>query len=271
MTSTIARLYHSYGVTWRFAILASILAVLLAVVSWNVLTYTVPKVVSRLAELDAKTRTKICAHRANSIPMYRQAIQYFDCLEIDVHVNPPVGGPPAVYHPPVENNHGLTLDFLLTHEDLPKGRLWLDVKDLSEDNWNAFHERLVRLIPPDRRGDVIVETVWSESSVRQAATAFRNSGFAFSYYLPTDEAIACGNLRTLACDDFRRQVLSTVEMGFSHLSFDAHAYSFVLSINDELPAKVRLLTWDLSRMWPRKTLLDRVDVYIVTFPSPFAT
>lgn len=225
---------------------------------------------SKVATLDHAMREKICAHRCNNIPMYRDALRYFDCIEMDIHIQPPAGGPDAVYHPPAENNHGLTLQTLLNNERLPKRRLWLDVKDLSESNWGPFLDRLTHLIPSARRADVIVETVWSDLAVQPAAAAFRSKGFAFSYYVPTEEAMACGATQSQACDALRRQVLSTASMGFSHLSFDARTFPFVRSIRAELPPAMRLLTWDLTKAWPRTDLINAVDVYIINFPSPHA-
>jgi hypothetical protein len=221
---------------------------------------------TRLAALDDGLQQKVCAHRCNDVPKYRAADRLFDCVEIDVVITPPTGGPAAVYHPPHENDRGLTLDFLLANQSLPRGKLWLDVKDLSAENWKGFLDQLLELIPSERRDDIIIETGWSSPSVRQAASAFRERGFAFSYYLPTEQAIGCGPATTEACKRLREEVLLTVSMGFSHLSFDARAYTFVESIRNDLPPSVRLLTWDLSRAWRQLDLIREVDVYIVRLP-----
>jgi len=226
---------------------------------------------TQLATLDSSQRQKVCAHRSNNVPKYRAAGKIFDCIEMDVVLDPPAGGPPAVYHPPAENNHGLSLRFLLTNEGLPRGKLWLDVKDLAQDNWAPFLDLLTELVPPERRPDVIVETSWSDSTVRAAAAAFRDKGFLVSYYLPTDEALACGVDVSAACNDLRSEVLQATELGFSHLSFDARAREFVDTIRGRLAPSVRLLTWDLSETWSERDLIDGVDVYIVIFPDPFTT
>ena len=226
-------------------------------------------VLEKVAALDDASRRKICAHRANNIPMYRSANRHLDCIEIDVHVSPASGGLAAVYHPPEENNHGLSLEFLLSQESLPKGRLWLDTKDLAPSNWSAYLELLTRLVPPERRGDVIVETVWSTADIEPVAAAFRERGFAVSYYFPAEDAKACAGSRMPGCDDLRRRVLATLSRGFSHLSFDAQAESFVETLRPGLPPGVKLLTWDLTRMWPRRPLLDDVEVYIVYWPGPY--
>lgn len=231
----------------------------------------VQQVATKLSTLDSSVRQKICAHRTNNVPMYRSANEIFDCLEIDVFVTPPIGGPAAVYHPPHRNNHGLTLEFLLSNESMPKGKLWLDVKDLSESNWVPFLDLLTKTIPAARRSQTIVETKWSRPSVAPAAAAFRRAGFLFSYYLPTQESIECGSIRSQLCDDLRNFVMSTASMGFSHLSFDARAYPFVQTMRDRLPPSVRLLTWDISKTWPQSSLISEVDIYIVPFRSPFST
>ena len=163
----------------------------------------------------------------------------------------------------------MTLEFLLTHEKLPKGKLWLDTKDLSPANWVSYLELLNRLIPAARHRDVIVETVWGADGVSPVAAAFRENGFQFSYYLPTEAAIECKGRVTAVCDQFRRDVLKTLTAGFSHLSFDAGGYSFVQSIRKDMPPSVRLLTWDLTREWPNEQLLDDVEIYIVKLPNPY--
>ena len=226
-------------------------------------------VFEKVAAIEPRSRPKICAHRANNVPMYRRARAHFDCVEIDVHVSPAYGGPPAVYHPPDTNFFGLTLEFLLTHEKLPTGRLWLDTKDLSPANWRAYLDLLNRLVPAAKRPDVVVETVWGTADVQPVAAAFRDDGYDFSYYLPTERAADCGTSATPDCDRFRQDVLGTLGAGFSHLSFDAVDYPFVRSIRKDMPASVGLLTWDLSPDWPDRELLDEVDIYIVVLPHAY--
>ena len=225
------------------------------------------EVLRKVIATDENLRPKVCAHRCNNIPMYRFAWKHFECIEIDVHVTPKAGGSAGVYHPPDRNFHGLTLDFLLAREKLPRGTLWLDTKDLSPVNWRGYLEQLRRLIPASRRRDVIVETVWATPDVGDAAAAFRSSEFQFSYYLPTDLAARCGALATPECLAFRNEVLATLESGFSHLSFDAAAFPFVQAIQGGLPPSVKLLTWDLSREWPKRELFEAVDIYIVNLPN----
>jgi hypothetical protein len=258
-------------VPWLVALVcAAIAAASVATCLWKLRTPHDPlqRIASRLATLDETRRSKICAHRANDVPRYRAAIALFDCVEIDVVVEPPTGGPPAVYHPPAANHHGLSLEFLLANEALPRGRLWLDVKDLDDDNRDALLDQLTRQVPPARRGDTIVETGWADPAVAGAATAIRGAGFLFSYYLPTEAAMACGAERSEECEALREQVLSTVGSGFSHLSFDARAFAFVQTLRADLPQSVQLLTWHISGSWPLAELIDEVDVYIVRFPSP---
>jgi hypothetical protein len=269
MTRRLRDLLRSSAVAWGVSLLSILLVAGLGAAAWWRQRPVFDDVLERAAALDDRSRRKLCAHRANNIPMYRSAHRHLECIEIDVHVSPASGGFAGVYHPPDENNHGLTLEFLLSRESLPTGKLWLDTKDLSPSNWAAYLELLVRLIPPERRGDVIVESVWSGPDVRPVAAAFRGRGFAFSYYLPTEEATDCGERRTVECDGLRRRVLETLSAGFSHLSFDARAESFVATLRPDMPAGIRLLTWDLTRTWPKRALLDDVEVYIVYWPGPY--
>ena len=58
--------------------------------------------------------------------------------------------------------------------------------------------------------------------------------------------------------------------GDFHISASTHeAESFVETLRPDLPPGVKLLTWDLTRTWPRRPLLDDVEVYIVYWPGPY--
>lgn len=266
------RLLHSRVPAW-------LAVVVMAIACAGVLLYCVghyrdrpnptETALARLAALDPDERQKICAHRGNGTAKYRAAAILFDCVEIDLVIDPPTGGPIAVYHPPAENDFGVTLTGLLTGEGLPRGKLWLDVKDLSDSNWLRLLHSLETLIPTSRRKDVFIETSWSEPSVRSAATGFRDAGYHFSYYLPTEEAIECRDRRDESCEAFRRRVLTTLAMEFTHLSFDMRGYPFVQSIRDRLPPEIRFLTWHIRRPWPELDLLRDVDIYIVTMPGRY--
>ncbi len=269
LKATLRQIGRSSTVAWGVALVSILAAILFAVLAWHFHKATLDEVLTQVQSLDRDAWRKICAHRANNIPTYRQALGHFNCIEIDVHIEPTAGGSAAVYHPPESNNHGLTLDFLLTNELLPPGKLWLDTKDLSKSNWSAYLAQLKRLIPASRRSDVVVETVWSDADVQEASSAFRLSGFAFSYYLPTDEARACGSSHTADCNSLRRQVVATVARGFSHVSFDYRAYQFAKSIRGDLPAEVKFLTWDLSKSWPKPKLLEDVEIYIINLPTAY--
>jgi hypothetical protein len=222
-----------------------------------------------LAKLEPEQRSKICAHRANSLIRYRLANRLFHCIEIDVVVSPTVAERPSVYHPPDSNYRGLSLERLLRRGRLPAGALWLDVKDLGEANWRTLHSLLLELIPIDRRPDILIETGWADEAAALAVEGFHRSGFPVSYYLPTQEAIECGASESEDCMAFRMAVLRTLDLGFSHLSFDARGYEFVQAIRTELPESLRLLTWHTARSLPQMEMLDEVDLYIVTFRTPF--
>ena len=221
-----------------------------------------------LARMQPQMRSQVCAHRANTVARFRLAGWLFDCVEIDVVVTPAVANVPSVYHPPDSNYLGLSLEQLLHDASLPKGALWLDVKDLGEDNWRTLLALLHELVPVERRPSVVVETGWADEAVAVPIDAFRRSGFQVSYYLPTERAFDCAALASMECQQFRAEVLRTVSFGFSHLSFDARGYEFVRTIRNQLPGHVRLLTWHTARMLPQEEMLGDVDLYIVKFRTP---
>ena len=224
---------------------------------------------SGLAKLEPEQRSQVCAHRANSLAKYRLARRVFDCIEIDIVITPEVASEPSVYHPPDSNYRGLSLEQLLQRLSLPRGILWLDVQDLGEANWSNLYSLLGELIPVDRRADIVIETWWADDSAKDAIDAFREAGYLVSYYLPTREAADCGGHVSEYCNAFRADVLGTMRLGFSHLSFDARGYEFVQTLRDELPEGTRLLTWHTSRILPQMDMLDDVDLYVVRFPTPF--
>lgn len=221
-----------------------------------------------LSKLEPEFRRKVCAHRANTMARFRLAGALFECTEIDVVVDPPVAATPSVYHPPDSNYRGLSLERLLRGAALPSGMLWLDVKDLDENNWPELKSLLNYLIPAERHPNIVVETGWAGNAAEVAIREFLSDGFQVSYYLPTDQAIDCGARQSEDCNAFRTAVLKTMALGFSHLSFDARGYEFVQTIRHELPKGVRLLTWHTARTLPQTEMLDDVELYIVRFRTP---
>ena len=265
------RIRSGYG-KWLLAALA---AVLLAGVLWSPAVRGIKETRlllnqwAGLARLERDQRRKVCAHRANSVARFRLAGSLFDCIEIDVVLAPAVAGLPSVYHPPDSNYLGLSLEQLLRRASLPAGMLWLDVKDLDQDTWHALISLLHELVPIERRHAIVIETGWAEEAASVAIDEFRRSGFQVSYYLPTERAIACAARESEECGAFRAEVVKTMGLGFSHLSFDARGYEFVQTIRHELPEPVRLLTWHTARTLPQTEMLDDVELYIVRFRTPF--
>lgn len=256
-------------------LLVTLAAALLASVLWSPVVRGINEtrlfLIQRaaLAGLESSLRRKVCAHGANSRARFRLAGWLFDCIEIDVVLAPAVADAPSVYHPPDSNYRGLSLEQLLRHTSLPAGMLWLDVKDLAEDNWHVLISLLHELVPVERRPTIVIETGWAEEAASVAIDEFRRSGFQVSYYLPTEQAIGCAARRSGECNAFRAAVLKSMRLGFSHLSFDARGYEFVQTIRHELPESVRLLTWHTARTLPQTEMLDEVELYIVRFRTPF--
>lgn len=270
MNSPLSRLRGNVS-KWLIIAVAS---VALVAMSWPYATRGVQQVRglatqwAGLEKLEPEHRGKVCAHRANTLTRYRLANRLFDCIEIDVVVTPAVADRPSVYHPG-SNDRGPSLEQLLRRSRLPAGVLWLDVKDLGEANWRTLHSLLLELVPEERLPDILIETGWADEAAAVAVDGFRRSGFPVSYYLPTREAIECGPSESEDCVAFREMVLRTLDLGFSHLSFDARGYEFVQAMRHELPQPLRLLTWHTARRFPQLEMLDDVDLYIVRFRTPF--
>jgi heptose-I-phosphate ethanolaminephosphotransferase len=154
----------------------------------------------RAAGVHPKLRLSLWAHRVNTLAKMMEVAPLFGGAEIDV-VYDAHARALAVNHPP-DPPSGLLLDTLLAyaHRLNPKLGLWLDVKNLDEDNAARILAELEKLDARYAiRGRALVET----EHTGKAAAALRQAGFRSSYYLPTAvvTARAPGSGEALGCDE----------------------------------------------------------------------
>jgi hypothetical protein len=237
---------------------------------------------TRAPEL-APERSRLCAHRDNSVLKFLEARAAYDCVEMDVVLDSTSrgDGPAFVFHPPTPDP-GLPLYDLLARTGVPRLGMWLDVKNLTARNAPPFLARIAALVPPALRGRVIVETGNRELARSAAAAAIADSGFVFSYYLDTELGCTCSRATNPGCEGTIRQLAGELNGGaFTGLSFDARGRAVARAQQDRLAPRPVLNTWtpmdrceDGSRAQPldppaRDSLLGDVQKYLVQMRSAF--
>jgi heptose-I-phosphate ethanolaminephosphotransferase len=225
---------------------------------------------------------KVWAHRANSLGKLSEVIGIFPGAELDLVFDEATKRLEVRHpHPPPAIDVDLDLEEVL---DFLKGRgaethLWLDLKNLEEDNLDGVLARLSEL---DQRYDlkdrVIVETTYTGSGFDQ----FFEQGFYTSYYLPTEEILSA--LETDDADQLRQLATQMSNVVRRHraraMSFDIRLYDFVKEYLESLAAMNDLdyLTWDLSvnsstigfaQQIYERDLDERIKIILVPFSSRF--
>jgi hypothetical protein len=214
---------------------------------------------------------RLCAHRINSLERFEQAASIFNCLEIDVMLHGD-GSQAFAYHPhvtPPEPRDQPLAPLLSRGSELDK-RLWLDMKNLSEENVDGFLTLLSKHASAFDEGDLMVE-VQAKNAGTPTLTKLREHRILISYYLPTEEAARCSSITPPddACDDFRERVVADLTRDeFDVLSFD---YTSSLPFVRALPVRPLLAAWaldtDLTSYQPSEDILD-YQMFIIKFAVP---
>jgi hypothetical protein len=223
--------------------------------------------------------SRLCAHRANTLFKYLEATAAFDCVEADIVLERDSAGTTRafVFHPPGNEesrrtNPGLELGPLLRNAGLPRGRLWLDVKNLTEANSGALLAGLNAVVPPARRSEVLIESPNLALARSPAARAIGRAGYTLSFYLPTETAISCSKRFDIACERAARRFAGALGgSAFTGLSFDARGAGLARAVRATMPLPPVLNTW--AQRWPATedelALLEQVQMYLVEMPGGF--
>jgi hypothetical protein len=234
---------------------------------------------ARQARSDYANGGRLCAHRANTVFKYLEAMAAFDCVEADVVLEQDAhrAAHPMVFHPPgpagpERVNPQLDLAGLLGHAGLPRAYLWLDVKNLDLANTAGLLAGLDAVVPPERRGTVLVESPNLALARSAAADAIAGSGYTLSFYLPTETALGCARRFGPGCRRAARQLADSLrESGFRGISFDARGARLAQALSATLPVTPALNTW--SSRWPSTpadlALLESVQMFLVEMPGGF--
>jgi hypothetical protein len=147
----------------------------LSVIFYNVYKY-VPYRFEHLTELQ-----KVHAHRVNTITKLNQASVYYSGIELDVIFDVKTNKF-DVFHPPVKSI-GLSLETYLSNISNKELKIWLDFKNLTENNKQQATARLFYLITKFKLNKQLLLVESQNISQLQYIT---NKGFLTSYYVPSD-------------------------------------------------------------------------------------
>lgn len=195
----------------------------------------------------AAFKTRLWAHRVNTLGKMMEAVRLFDGVEIDV-VFDAASGELLVNHPP-QPPSGLTLEQQLAYAGrwAPKLALWLDIKNFSEANAAGVVEALKRLDAQHSiRGRALVET----DHTGPAAALLRSAGFTSGYYLPT--ALVTSHE---GCDAAARLESMLAARRFAAVTYDFRGHRWVERCLGNAIGRLGLATytWDVERSLSERT------------------
>lgn len=182
-------------------------------------------------------------HRVNSLRRLKFLYDDFKGFECDIHFDSERNSF-FVTHGDVQTDSPTLLQYL--EFDKQKKIFWLDVKNLSDSNVDAFCNALLAL---DKKFG-IRDRVIVESADREMAELVAGKGFFTSFYLPLNYVNGTDqNLLAEHCND-----------SSSHISTVSEDIFFHKSLQLNCPQK-RQLTWDISFLHSidKKILLQNVN------------
>ncbi len=162
---------------------------------------------------------KVWAHRVNSLDKLNYTQKFYSGVELDV-VFDSITNTFDVNHPPALSV-GLNLDTYFSEITNKEVKLWLDFKNLSEDNAQKSAEVVDRLA---KKHGLKNENILIESTEIHNLQIFKSKGFKTSFYLP--QLVALANETTLVPTiDSIKQLL--VKYPTSGISSNVNAYEVV--------------------------------------------
>ena len=205
-------------------------------------------------------QTRILPHRVNSIGKLRDVqASGFSGLELDAIYGLGNKDTFIVSHDESDNSD-LTFEAFLSLSSVSSlKKIWLDLKNMNADNYQAILARLNTLDDAFTLKDrLILET--SETS--DFMSAFHQSGWHTSYYLPTK------SISTMLTDNNVEQMKKIAEslaaqrerQRLAAVSFDKVLYPFVKKyLEPLLPATTVYHTWDLTIKLYDKDFKDKLN------------
>ena len=200
---------------------------------------------------------KFWLHRVNHPEMLTSYYDYYSGFEMDIIFHSEEGD----YKYKFENSHdidlstwyGLDVQFS-TLKDLGFANsskvLWLDFKNLNEDNWEKSMEVLENLVDTygfsEKKDDIIVESNnWVYLNI------FSQSGYKTSYYFPYYDFSSMSDEELQSAKDILTEALNSGYIDM--VSFCSSYYDFVI---ENCGSSVKMLTWVDGVRWPNVVISD---------------
>ncbi|MEX2597819.1 MAG: hypothetical protein WEC59_12915 [Salibacteraceae bacterium] len=143
------------------------------------ITCTTEKEAEPSNKAEATSTTEIWVHRVNSIMKWNEVSRSYNGIETDVVFE---NGRFDVNHPPAESIDLSLNELLSSQENIDDFGVWLDFKNLTDDNAHDAMKRLNFIVDSlhIKRNRIIIE-----AKNTKALSVFQESGFNASYYVPT--------------------------------------------------------------------------------------
>ncbi len=207
-----------------------------------------------LAAIDSAGQLqRIFPHRVNSLGKLNQ-IQYEGCRAFETDLVFREGSFFEVGHDE-HNMSGITFESLLSHIDTGQAsKIWLDIKNLSEENHLAVLDRLNTL---DQQFGLKKLAIIESSITSKAFSIFSEAGYHTSYYLPT----ALKNITTQRLPRKAKVLREQIQQqAVKAISFDIALYPFVKDhLEPIIGEDIDYHTWDLSMHLKDEALLEKLS------------
>jgi len=226
---------------------------------------------------------RVIPHRVNTLGKFNDIFSVgCRAFELDVIFrNNGVKGFLEIGHDEATKTGADLADFLNRIQLSEVKKIWLDVKNLEENNLDELKEVLIGL---DQSFDLKGKVIFESSMVSARLSEISDQGFHVSYYLPTDPLLALLRSKntTLLAQEAVRISEQIAKQRVIAVSFDARLYVFVKKwLQKRIPKNIVYHTWDLSlslnskrfvmKMQGKEYFRDpRVQTILVPFESIFS-
>jgi glucan phosphoethanolaminetransferase (alkaline phosphatase superfamily) len=222
----------------------------------------VARVNLRTSRPDSTTGVTVFAHRVNTIGKALDTKHLFDGIEMDI-VYDATSDELFVHHPPAPNV-GLSLARQLeVTADRPTLLVWLDMKNVSGENFPKVIRKLQTLDQRfSLRGRAIVEIPLIDTDGSMAELS--KAGWKVSYYTPYELAecntVELSDVAAPSCIAKAREILLNAErLRATYLSFDYILMPAVRRYIAARPGTPQLLSWRIDLDATRQDLSDELS------------
>lgn len=175
---------------------------------------------------------KIWLHRCNSIEKLQEKHKRYPNIEVDVVFREDQKF--DVTHD-IDTSFGLNLASYFSFFEKERGKMWLDIKNLNQDNVDSMLTAMNGLTEQYR---ICKERLIIESSCWEALNTLTRDGYYTSFYIPYDDPSGLDNEEQ---EDFMEELQEIADkQAVSALSFPGEWY---VTLKEKLDRPIDLLTW----------------------------